>query len=227
MNQVAANLARIRERIATAAKRANRAPGAVTLVAVSKKKPAALIREAMAAGQMDFGESYLQEALEKVNEIRPAPRWHFIGHLQSNKARAAAAHFQVIESVDRPKIVHALERHLAELDRAVDIFLQVNISGEAQKSGVAPADLPPLARLVADCPHLRLTGLMGMPPRTPDPEAARPYFRALRHLAADLAAQGLAPEPLELSMGMSRDFEIAIEEGATSVRVGTALFGAR
>jgi len=222
------NLAAVWERIRRAARRAGRAPEAITLVAVSKRKPAALVEAAIEAGQVDFGESYLQEGVEKIKAVGASCRWHFIGHLQSNKARQAAASFDVIESVDRIKIARHLEKHLAAQNKTLPVLLQVNISGEPQKSGVAPAELPALTEAVVQCPHLRLTGLMGMPPRHPDPEHARPYFRHLRRLARELQDKGFGPAGgLELSMGMTADFEVAIEEGATIVRVGTALFGTR
>ncbi len=212
-----------------AALRVGRDPGTVRLVAVSKKVPLERLQEAVDAGQRLFGENYLQEALEKINRLPPDISWHFIGHLQTNKAKLAASCFQAIETIDRLKLARTLDRHLMDLDRAMSVLIQVNIGREPQKSGVLPEEAEELLRGMADCSNLRVKGLMAMPPYFDDPEAARPFFRQLRHLAAELANKGLlgGHGPIELSMGMSGDFEVAIEEGATLVRVGTALFGPR
>jgi hypothetical protein len=223
------NLARIRERMAAAASRAGRDPGAVRLVAVSKKVPVAEIRKAVEAGQVLFGENYLQEAQTKIAGFGPGLGWHFIGHLQSNKARQAAELFAMIETVDRLKLARTLEKHLSDLGRSMPILIQVNVGREPQKAGVLPEKTRELLREVSTLSHLEVKGLMTMPPFCEKAEAARPYFRELRLLAAEMAAEGLLGRsgPVELSMGMSGDFEVAIEEGATLVRVGTALFGER
>jgi hypothetical protein len=204
--------------MARAAERAGRDPAGILLLAVTKKFPAAAIREAYDLGLRDFGENYVQEFSGKAPEVGdlPGARFHLIGHLQSNKSRNAAELFQVIQTVDSPK----LARRLNEAGHDLDVMLEVRLSGEAAKSGAAPEALPELIAAVRACPKLRLLGLMTMPPWSEDPEASRPYFRRLRELAAE---HGLA----QLSMGMSHDLETAIEEGATCVRVGTALFGER
>lgn len=229
MSTIRDNLERIRRQMSAAALRAGRDPGSVRLVAVSKKVPLERLQEAVDAGQRLFGENYLQEALEKINRLPPDIGWHFIGHLQTNKAKLAASCFQAIETIDRLKLARALDRHLADLDRAMSVLIQVNIGREPQKSGVLPEEAEGLLRGMAGCSNLRIQGLMAMPPYCDDPEAARPFFRELRLLAAELADKGLlgGHGPVELSMGMSGDFEVAIEEGATLVRVGTALFGPR
>ena len=224
---IAANLAQVRERIAAAARAAGRDPSEVRLVAVSKTKPAAAVRQAWEAGQVLFGENYVQEARDKIAQVGPGPVWHLIGHLQSNKAKLAASLFAVVETVDRPKIARALDRHARELGKELGVLLQVNVSGEPQKSGCSPEEAEALAQEVAELPCLRLMGLMTMPPFFDQPERARPYFARLRELARRLA-RNLPPGSMdELSMGMSGDFEVAITEGATLVRVGTAIFGAR
>lgn len=229
MGRVAENLAGVRARIVTAAKRAGRDPETVQLVAVSKHQPVEAIREAMVAGQLVFGENYLQEAEGKIGQLGTGAAWHCIGHVQSNKARLAAELFQCVETVDRLKLAAGLDRRLAELGRRMDVLVQVNVGGEAQKSGVPPAEAASLCEALRQFPTLRLRGLMTMPPWQEDPEASRPYFRQLRLLAEELAAAGLLGMhgPVALSMGMSADFEVAIAEGATLVRVGTALFGER
>lgn len=223
------NLAAIRARMAAAATRAGRAPESVTLVAVSKYVPVERIAEAMAAGQELFGENYLQEAEEKIGQLPAALKWHCIGHLQSNKAKAAATLFHMVETVDRIKLARALDRHAAEAGRLLPVLIQVNVGREAQKAGVLPEEAAALLGEMRELAHLEVRGLMTMPPFFDQPEAARPYFRALRELAEALASKGLLGThgAIELSMGMSGDFEVAIEEGATLVRVGTALFGAR
>lgn len=229
MGTVATNIETIRARIRAAAERGGRDPGSVRLVAVSKHQPLAAIREAMAAGQVVFGENYLQEAQDKVAALGPGLVWHCIGHLQSNKARIAAEIFDCIETLDRPKLAKGLESRLAELGKIMPVLIQVNVGGEAQKAGVSPAEAGRLCLELQQFPHLLLQGLMTMPPFVENPEQSRGYFRRLRLLGEELAAQGLLGlhGPLQLSMGMSGDFEVAIEEGATLVRVGTALFGGR
>lgn len=221
------NLSRIQERITAAAKRAGRNPEQITLVAVSKTKSADMVRQALAAGQVQFGENYLQEAAEKITLLAGECRWHCIGHIQSNKARLAAEIFDVVETIDRLKIALALERHLTPLDKVMPVYIQVNIGREPQKAGVMPEDAAALAREVAACEHLRLSGLMAIPPHSLEPEKSREYFRRLRELAAEVGSTLGLGDSLGLSMGMSGDFETAIEEGATLVRVGTAIFGGR
>ena len=226
MNPIAQNLKEVRAAIAAAAQRSRRDPGAVRLVAVSKTVDLERIRAAIDAGQDLFGENYLQEARDKIAVLGRAVSWHLVGSLQSNKARGAVELFDLIHAVDRLKLAQALDAAAARLSKVQDVLIQVNQAGEATKSGVEPAAAPALLKEVARLPHLRVLGLMTMPPWFPDPEAARPYFRALRELRDHL--RGLTGLPLpELSMGMSGDFAVAIEEGATLVRVGTAIFGSR
>jgi PLP dependent protein len=226
VNPIAANLKEVRAAIIAAAQRAGRDPGAVRLVAVSKTVDLERLRAAVAAGQDLFGENYLQEARDKIATVGRQVSWHLVGHLQSNKARGAVELFDLIHAVDRLKLARALSAAAALLGKVQDVLIQVNQGGETTKSGVRPEEAPALLQEVARLPHLRVVGLMTMPPWFPDPEAARPYFRALRELRNDL--RGLTGLPLtELSMGMSGDFAVAVEEGATLVRVGTAIFGTR
>ena len=233
---IAANLEEIRERIAEAARRAARAPDEVTLMAVSKTHPAAAIAEAMAAGQSLFGENRVQEFADKREELGAAfggassggARFHLIGHLQSNKAARAAELFDSIDSVDSLRLAERLNEAAARLNRQLAVLIEINIGGEAAKSGVDPGSdqLRALLETQARLPNLAIRGFMTVPPFTPEPEGARVFFRRLRQLRDRLrASTGLALE--ELSMGMSHDFEVAIEEGSTCVRVGTAIFGAR
>jgi len=224
---IAANLAQVTARIAEAAKASGRKPEQVRLVAVSKTHGADKVRQALKAGQLLFGENYVQESQAKIPEVGPGASWHFIGHLQSNKAKLAAGLFDVIQSVDRAKLARALDRHAGEQGRRLGVLLQVNVGGEAQKSGCAPDQAAPLAQEVAGLANLELMGLMTMPPFFNDPEAARPCFARLRELAAKLAPNLPPTAMAHLSMGMSGDFEAAIAEGATLVRVGTAIFGER
>jgi PLP dependent protein len=208
----------VRHRMARAAERAGRDPAQILLLAVTKVFPAAAIREAYALGLREFGENYVQEFEGKAPEVRDleGARFHLIGHLQSNKSRRAVELFDVIQTVDSAK----LARRLNESGKAVDVMLEVRLSGEEAKSGAAPEELPEVVAAVRGCANLRLRGLMTMPPWSEDAEKSRPYFRRLRELAE-------RHELAELSMGMTNDFEVAIEEGATCVRVGTALFGKR
>ncbi|GLI37144.1 YggS family pyridoxal phosphate-dependent enzyme [Geobacter hydrogenophilus] len=225
---IAANLNHLRERIETAASRAGRDPASVRLVAVSKTKPAEALEEAARAGQRLFGENYVQEFTTKAREVREPVEWHFIGALQSNKVRQIAGLVTMIHSVDRLSLAQEIERQWAKLDATCDILIQVNVAGETTKSGTTAEELLTLVREVALLPHLRVRGLMTMPPFFDDPEGARPYFRELKQLAGVVAAAGIAGVSMdELSMGMSGDFESAIEEGATLVRIGTSLFGER
>ncbi len=204
-----------------------RDPESVQLVAVSKTVPVERLREAVAAGQRQFGENYLQEAQPKIVALGPDLRWHFIGHLQSKKAKAVVELFHLIHSVDRLRLAQALEAAAARRGKIQDILIQVMMSPEDTKSGAPPAEVPTLLKEIAQMSHLRVRGLMTMPPWLP-PEEVRPYFRALRELRDQLRAQGVLPaDAVELSMGMTADFEVAVQEGATLIRVGTAIFGAR
>jgi pyridoxal phosphate enzyme (YggS family) len=228
---ISQNLTEINQRIKVVAQAAGRDPKEVRLIAVSKIKPAKAVQEALEAGQILFGENYVQEAAEKTEEVSPthaaAPVWHLIGHLQSNKAKLAAKVFDAVQTIDRVKLAKSLDRHAGDLGKTLEVLLQVNVGGEAQKSGCAPADALVLAQAVAQMPNLKLKGLMTMPTFFDDPERARPLFAKLRELSQKLQAELPAGSMQELSMGMSGDFEAAIKEGATLVRVGTAIFGER
>jgi PLP dependent protein len=218
----------VESRIAAAASRAGRRRSEILLVAVTKKFPAATIREAYALGLRDFGENYVQEFEAKGAELADCggARYHFIGHLQSNKTKKAAEIFDVIHTVDSAKIARRLDAEFGTTAagpgsrRGIDVLIEVKLSTEPAKAGAAPREVPALVEAIGGCTHLRLLGLMTMPPWSEDAEKSRPYFAQLRELAA---ANGLP----HLSMGMSHDLEVAIEEGATIVRVGTALFGPR
>jgi pyridoxal phosphate enzyme (YggS family) len=229
VEHVHSNLAAVRTRIAAAAHRAGRDPGEIRLIAVSKTFPAEAIRAAWDAGQRDFGENKVQEALLKQEQTGDLPvRWHLIGHLQSNKAKRAADRFAAIHSIDSVELLERLDAAAAEQGARPEIFLQVDLAGEETKFGAPQASLESLARAAAAGRAVRLAGLMVLPPWSEDPEAARPYFRRLREIRDALARSGVDASLLSrLSMGMSHDFEVAIEEGATDVRVGTAIFGKR
>jgi pyridoxal phosphate enzyme (YggS family) len=222
------NLQEIKERIRSAALAAGRAPDSVVLVAVSKTRPVGDVCEACRSGQTVFGENYVQELIAKTTEVHDPVEWHFIGHLQSNKVKYIAGLTTLIHSVDRLSLAQEISRQWGKLGRCCDILLQVNISGEASKSGTTEADAQQLVREVALLPNVRVKGLMTMPPFFDDPEAARPFFAALRRLSQSIAAENVPGVVMEeLSMGMSGDFEAAIQEGATLVRVGTSIFGQR
>ena len=222
------NLRRLKKDIARIAHSCGRDPDDIKVVAVSKRFSAEVIREAHAAGQILFGENFLQEAVEKKKRVADTVAFHFIGHLQSNKAKIAAQLFDMIETVDRIKIARALNRHLEQNNRTLDILVQVNIGYDDDKSGVLPENTEQLFREMRRCTHLRPHGLMTMPPLTTDSIKTRAYFSELRSLAESLQAKEFLPsERFELSMGMSADYPIAIEEGATLIRVGTAIFGQR
>jgi pyridoxal phosphate enzyme (YggS family) len=223
------NLAQILETIAQTARKVSRNPEEIKLVAVTKMVDIDKIWQAVDRGQMLFGENYLQEAAGKIDLFPPTVNWHFIGHLQSNKAKQAVELFDVIETVDRWKVAQALDNHSKSRNKKVNILIQVNTGREKQKSGVFPEATETLLRQIAHQTDLRVLGLMTMPPFSPDPEKSRPYFRVLNNLATHLAALGLFADNahVELSMGMSGDYAVAVEEGATIVRVGTALFGTR
>ena len=229
MNDIVSNLAAVRERIAAAAAAAGRPPGAVRLLAVSKTFSADHVRAAYAAGQRDFGENKVQEALQKIAETAELEiRWHLIGHLQSNKVRKAAPAFAAIHAIDSVDLVRRVDAAAVEQGAAPNLYIQVDLAGEATKFGAPETDVPAIAREASTCRAARLKGLMLLPPWFDDPEQARPYFRRLRELRERLVADGLDRSHLdELSMGMSHDFEVAIQEGATLVRVGTAIFGKR
>ena len=226
---IEANLRAVRSRIARAAASAGRDPGEILLVAVSKTWPLATVEAAARAGLSEFGENRVQEALEKIDGAAALPvRWHLIGHLQSNKARPAAARFAWIHSVDSAKLLARLDRAAADAGTMPQLLVQVDLAGEAAKHGAPLDSVRRILEAAAAARAARVRGLMLMPPWNEDPEAARPYFRRLRELRDSLRAEGADDEALaELSMGMSHDFEVAIEEGATMVRVGTALFGRR
>ena len=219
----------VQERIRAAAERAHRPPDEIQLIAISKTHGTALVLEALAAGVTDFGENRVQEAESKINEIgRDTARWHLVGHLQTNKARRAVELFDVIHSVDSVTLVERLERLCASMNRPeLPVLVQIDLAGEQTKSGVDSASLPTLLDAFTGCDRVRLVGLMTLPPFFEDPECTRPFFTALRDLRDELKTQGHFHGPGELSMGMSNDFEVAIEEGATMVRVGTSIFGER
>jgi hypothetical protein len=228
MATIDTRLQTVKGRIAKACAQAGRDVQSVTLLAVSKTQDAQAVREAAERGQADFGENYVQEALDKIAALAPLRarlRWHLIGPLQSNKTRLVAEAFDWVHTVDRLKIAQRLAEQRPPQLAPLQVCLQVNVSGEASKSGVAPAELPALAHAVAALPRLRLRGLMAIPEPAHDPAAQRAPHRLLATLLAELRAQGLALDTL--SMGMSADLEAAVAEGATIVRVGTALFGER
>lgn len=217
---VAARIIAVRERIARACERGGRDPAGVTLIGVSKTHPPDAIAAAHAAGLADFGENRVQEALPKIDALRDravTPCWHLVGHLQTNKAKAAGGAFDILHSVDSERLADAIARHA---ERHISVLIEVNVAGETSKFGVAPRDAGALAERIARMPMLQLLGLMTVAPRADHPEDVRPVFRALRELRD---ATGLR----ELSMGMTDDYEVAVEEGATFVRVGRAIFGPR
>ncbi|CAG0974983.1 Pyridoxal phosphate homeostasis protein [Gammaproteobacteria bacterium] len=229
---VAERLARVRERIAAAARRSGRDPADVRLVGISKRVPPEAILEAVRAGLDAIGENYVQEAVRKLAALEghrelSRVRRHLVGPLQRNKARDAVAVFDVIETVDREALAVELDRRAASAGRTLDVLVQVNVSGEPQKSGVAPGEAAALVAACSKLASLRVTGLMTVPEASDDPERTRPAFAALRELRDGLREAVDGVDLRELSMGMSADFEIAIEEGATLVRVGTAIFGPR
>ncbi len=225
MSEVADNLALVRQRIAAACQRAGRDPSGVRLVAASKTVGPARIAEALAAGQKIFGENYVQEARGKAAEL-PGATWHFIGRLQTNKAAQAVKLFELIHSLDSARLAVELDRRARAAGKVQEVLIEVNLAGEETKAGVPEAELGDLVRRVSELANLELRGLMCLPPFFDQPERVRPYFIRLRRLRDELReSSGLALP--ELSMGMSGDFEAAIEEGATLVRVGTAIFGRR
>jgi len=226
MAGISERLRAIRERIAAACKRAGRTPGEVELLAVSKTFPAEVVREAVEAGQCLFGENRQQDAVAKIPMLPGSVRWHFIGHLQRNKVRKILPLVEAVHSVDSLRLAGHIDQVAADLGLSPKVYLEVNIAGEASKNGFRPealrAEMEPLLAL----PRIEILGLMAVPPAGPDAEASRPWFRALRALRDELAAAHAAPLG-GLSMGMSNDFEVAIEEGSTIVRVGSSIFGRR
>ena len=227
MSSIADNLRRVRDQIDQAATSAGRDPDKITLLAVSKTFSAEVVEEAAAAGQLAFGENRVQEGAAKVETVgRPELLWHLIGHLQSNKSRLAARSFDVIQTVDSLKLAKRLAGHAIEFERRLQVFVQVNVGNEEQKAGVEPAETDALVAAVEKLAGLELVGLMAIPPFESDPEKSRPHFSRLRLLLDDLNRG--RPQPLtQLSMGMSGDFRVALEEGSTVVRLGTAIFGPR
>ncbi|CAN5681112.1 YggS family pyridoxal phosphate-dependent enzyme [soil metagenome] len=229
LEHIAENLQTVRARLAAAAGRAGRDPGTITLIAVSKTFRADHVRAAWAAGQRDFGENKVQEALQKIAETTDIPvRWHLIGHLQSNKARKAAAPFACIHTVDSVELLQRLDMAAGVTGAMPDILVQVDLAGEATKFGAPSETARQVVNAALGCTAVRLRGLMLLPPWSDDPEVARPWFRRLRELQQAWISDGVPHDALrDLSMGMSHDFEAAIEEGATMIRVGTAIFGKR
>jgi len=218
-------LLRVQERIRAAALRAGRDPASVTLVAVSKTMPVEVIREALLAGVTILGENRVQEAREKIAALPGRATWHLVGHLQTNKARLAVQLFELIHSLDSLKLAEVLDRHGEQAGKVVRCLVEVNLGGEESKSGTTEEGVHPLLEAASHLTHLRIEGLMTIPPFLTDPEQVRPFFRRLRRLRDKLEGEGFHLP--ELSMGMTHDFEVAIEEGATLVRIGTAIFGPR
>jgi pyridoxal phosphate enzyme (YggS family) len=225
MSSVKENLSRVKERIERTAQKAGRDPKEIKLVAVSKTVEVARIKEAIEAGVSILGENYVQETQKKIEEIGRAVSWHFIGHLQSNKAKYAIRLFDVIHSIDSVPLAEELNRRAEQSDRVIQVMIEVNLAKEATKFGTDEEKVLNLGKKIQHLKHLSLEGLMTMPPYFDSPEMSRPYYIALRELEEKMAREGIPMK--ELSMGMSNDFEIAIEEGATYVRVGTAIFGPR
>jgi len=226
---IADRLTGIRGRIAVAARSAGRDPSSIRLIAVSKTFPIDAIREAYAAGQRDFGENRVQEALQKIESGTDLEiRWHLLGHLQTNKAKKAAPAFSTIHSVDSVELLQKIDAAAAEAGRTPELLIQVDLAGEATKFGLRPANVLPLFDAADRCRAARVVGLMTLPPIPESPEDARPWFRRLRELRDQWLGSSIPPSMLaELSIGMSGDFEVAIEEGSTMVRIGTAIFGSR
>ena len=222
-------LAGVRARIAAAARSAGRNPASVRLIAVSKTFPIDAIREAYAAGQRDFGENRVQEALQKIEASADLEiRWHLLGHLQTNKARKAGPAFAMVQSVDSVELLEKLDQAAADAGANPELLIQVDLAGEATKFGTRPGEVPRLFEAAARCRAARVVGLMTLPPAADAPEDARPWFARLRGLRDEWLASGVPASMLhELSMGMSGDFDVAVQEGATIVRVGTAIFGSR
>jgi len=228
MGSIADNLARVQERMADAAIRSGRRPDSVKLVGVTKTVDVGRIKEAISAGLQILGENYIQEARDKIRELGGPVKWHFVGRLQTNKAKYAVKLFDLIQTVDSIRLAKELNHRAQPLGRTIPIILQVNLTREARKGGVKISECLSLIKQVSTLKNLQIRGLMTMPPFFDQPERARPYFAQLRELSQKLAeSQVPGVEMNELSMGMSGDFETAIEEGATLIRVGTAIFGER
>ncbi|OEU74777.1 MAG: YggS family pyridoxal phosphate enzyme [Desulfuromonadales bacterium C00003068] len=225
---IATNLSTIQQRIDRACQRSGRDPHQVALIAVSKKKPADLITQAAAAGQPLFGESYVQEFIDKQQQISTPIRWHFIGALQSNKVKYLRGTTELIHSVDRYSLAKEINKQWASIDQTANILIQVNVGAEQSKAGATAENVEELVRRIATLPNVKIQGLMALPPYDDDLEQVRPWFRQLRQLAQQIDDLHIPQVSMNtLSMGMSHDFEIAIEEGATLIRVGTAIFGER
>jgi pyridoxal phosphate enzyme (YggS family) len=228
MSEIAENLARVRERIEAAARRSGRDPESVRLVAVSKTVDAERVRQAVEAGAKILGENYVQEAQKKIEVLGHEVVWHFIGHLQTNKAKVAAGLFDFIHSVDSQNLAQELGRRAKLRGKVLPVLLEINLAGEVTKFGAPEREILLLAEKLSEMEGIEVKGLMTMPPFFEDPEASRPYFVELRKLGERLAKEKIPRISMEeLSMGMSNDFEVAVEEGATLVRVGTAIFGPR
>ncbi len=222
------NIAEIRNSIDQVCARCGRNPDDVKLVAVSKTKPASMIDDAAAAGQTVFGESYVQDFIDKVDDVSAVVDWHFIGGLQSNKVKYLRGKVAMIHSVDRLSLAEEIDKQWRKIGQPIDILIQINLGGEVSKSGTDEEHLEQLVRQIAALPMLRIKGLMSLPPYFDEPDEVRPFFRRLRELSEMIDALSIpGVEMNELSMGMSHDFEVAIEEGATMIRIGTAIFGAR
>jgi pyridoxal phosphate enzyme (YggS family) len=226
---LADRLTAVRERIDAAARSAGRNPSTVRLIAVSKTFPLELVREAYAAGQVDFGENRVQEALQKIAGSADLEiRWHLLGHLQTNKARKAGPAFATVQSIDSLELIEKIDRAAEDAGRSPELLIQVDLAGEATKFGAPPDQVPRLFQAAAACRAARVVGLMTLPPIPETPEDSRRWFRRLRDLRDEWLASGVPASMLrEMSMGMSGDYEVAIQEGATMVRVGTAIFGSR
>ena len=229
MTDILENLAQIKKRLHIACSSAGRDPEQVRLVGVTKTVAIEPIRQAVAAGVSVLGENYVQEARRKIDQLADLkPEWHFIGHLQSNKAKTAVELFDWIQTVDRESLALALNREAVKKEKFMPVLIQVNVGGEETKSGAAPGDVLPLYRSLSKMEALQVRGLMTLPPYCDNPQDVRPYLQKLKRLLEQLRQAAERPEQLtELSMGMSHDFEVAIEEGATLIRIGTALFGSR
>ncbi len=228
MSTVEENIRAIKQKIAAAAGRAGRRPEEIKLMAITKTVPDELVRQAVAAGVDMIGENYVQDAQRRIEKVATTIPWHFTGHLQTNKARYAVRLFSMIHSLDRIDLARELDRRAGEARRKIEVLIEVNIGGESTKSGVRAENLIPLIRETADLAHLSIRGLMTIPPWSADPRETRPFFRELRQLRDSIIRENIPNvEMAELSMGMSDDFETAVEEGATIIRIGRAIFGPR
>lgn len=228
MMSIAENLKTIEKRIVQAASRTKRDPGQIKLVAVSKTIAIPLIREGIEAGIKILGENRVQEAKEKIESLGKIVEWHMIGHLQRNKVKYIIDLFDMVHSVDSLPLAQEINKEAMKHNRNMKVLIQVNVAGEETKSGLAPEDLVPVLKQMTSLTHISIQGLMTMPPFFADPEQVRPFFRRLRQLVEEVEREGIEGVSMEeLSMGMSHDFEVAIEEGATMVRIGTAIFGSR